>query len=455
MIRSSRYYLPIVIVAVVWEILPRTGIVDPEMLPPFDTVAQAWYRLLWSGDLVSNGVSSLVNLAAGLSLGVVIGCSLGILMAWYPPFQQFMSPLLRAIYPVPKGALIPVMILWFGLGAGSKIASVFLGCLLPMVLSAFNGARGVEETLIWSAQSLGASRRAVLWQVVMPAAMPEILAGFRNALALSFILLVAAEILVGRSGLGYLISFLGEGGAYDGMFAGLITVSAVGFLADRCYLIVMRRALQWRELMKWRMNWLGLTSTILVLGTWEVVTRLNFVPHFLLPPLSSVLLRLWADAASGVLDMNLLLTLVRAMAGLALGATAGIIGGLAIARIATVRWFFYPLISLGLPTPKIAFLPIFVLWFGALDVSNIIMVAFSSMFPVIVNAVAGVEGVERVYLWSARSLGAKPWQPFYEIELFAALPPIFTGLQIALPIALIVEVVSEMAMEHAGSAGRS
>jgi NitT/TauT family transport system permease protein len=168
-------------------------------------------------------------------------------MAWYPAVRQFMAPLLRAIYPLPKGALIPVMILWFGLGSGSKIASVFIGCLLPMVMSAFNGARGIDNTIIWSALSMGASRRNVLWEIIVPAAMPDILAGVRNALALSFILLVASELLIGQSGLGYLIAFLGEGGSYDGMFAGLLTVSAVGFLADRCYLLLMRRALRWRE----------------------------------------------------------------------------------------------------------------------------------------------------------------------------------------------------------------
>jgi len=152
-----------------------------------------------------------------------------------------------ALYPMPKSALIPVMMLWLGLGAASKIASIFLGCLLPVVLSAYNGARGVDRVLIWSALAAGASRRAVLWEVVLPAALPEILAGTRNALALSFILMVSAEFVIGQHGLGYLISFLGEGGAYDAMFAGVLTVAAVGFFADRVYLAVMRRALAWRE----------------------------------------------------------------------------------------------------------------------------------------------------------------------------------------------------------------
>lgn len=240
-------YLPLLLLAIVWELAPRWGLVDPSELPPFSVVVHAWVELLVSGDLYTNGISSLINLAAGLSLGIVVGVALGVLMAWYPAVDDVASPIVKALYPMPKSALIPVMILWLGLGAASKIASIFMGCLLPVILSAYNGARGVEQTLIWSARACGASEREVLWEVILPGAFPEILAGIRNALALSFILLVASELLIGQRGLGYLISFLGEGGVYDAMFAVVLTVSAIGFFADRAYLLFMRRALIWRE----------------------------------------------------------------------------------------------------------------------------------------------------------------------------------------------------------------
>ena len=247
MLATLKRYAPLLLVALAWELLPRARLVNAEALPPLSTVAIAWLDLARSGDLAKHGLSSLQNLLAGLGLGVVVGVALGVLMAWYQPVEALINPLVRVLYPLPRSALIPVMILWFGLGAGSKIASVFLGCLLPVVISAYNGARGVEQVLVWSALAAGASRRQVLWEVVLPAAMPEILAGVRNALALSFILLVASEFLIGQRGLGYLISFLGEGGSYDAMFAGVITVSAVGFFADRLYLMAMSWALRWRE----------------------------------------------------------------------------------------------------------------------------------------------------------------------------------------------------------------
>jgi ABC-type nitrate/sulfonate/bicarbonate transport system permease component len=119
--------------------------------------------------------------------------------------------------------------------------------MLPVTIGAFNGARGSEQTLVWSARSLGASRLRTLWDVVVPSAMPELLNGVRTALALSWVLLVASELIVARKGLGYLIGFLGDGGNYDGMFAVVLFVALLGFIADRGYQAAMQRALRWRE----------------------------------------------------------------------------------------------------------------------------------------------------------------------------------------------------------------
>jgi ABC-type nitrate/sulfonate/bicarbonate transport system permease component len=157
------------------------------------------------------------------------------------------SPLVEMFYPMPKSALIPVTVLWLGFGDGSKILLIFLGCMLPVTLGAFNGARGSDHMLVWSARSMGAGRLRVLRDVVLPSAMPELLNGIRTALALSFILLVSSELIVAQKGLGYLIGYLGASGAYEGMFAVVLTVAALGFVADRAYQMLMRRVLQWRD----------------------------------------------------------------------------------------------------------------------------------------------------------------------------------------------------------------
>jgi NitT/TauT family transport system permease protein len=138
-------------------------------------------------------------------------------------------------------------VLWLGFGDGSKILLIFLGCMLPVTLGAFNGARSTDQVLVWSARSMGASRLRTLWDVVLPSALPELLNGGRTALALAFVLLVSSELIVARSGLGYLIGFLGAGGTYDAMFAVVLTVAFLGFVADRIYQRIVERVLQWRE----------------------------------------------------------------------------------------------------------------------------------------------------------------------------------------------------------------
>ena len=240
-------YTPILLLALAWEGATRLGLVSPSALPALDRVFAAWWGLLVGGDLVSNGVVSLSRAAAGLAIAILCGTTLGVLMAWYKPIRVLFNPLVQAIYPMPKSALIPIVVLWLGFGSASKIVLIFIGCMLPVTLSAFNGARGTEQVLIWSARSLGASRTATLLQVVVPSALPEILAGIRTALAFAFVLLVATELIVARQGLGYMIGWLGDGGVYDAMFAVVLTVALLGFAADRCYLLVMRRVLRWRE----------------------------------------------------------------------------------------------------------------------------------------------------------------------------------------------------------------
>jgi NitT/TauT family transport system permease protein len=240
-------YLPLALLALAWELASRIGLVSPLALPPLSGVARAFIELIEDGELIANGAFSLYRAAAGLALAIVVGAALGIVMAWWRPVNALVSPLVEILYPMPKSALIPVTVLWLGFGDGSKILLIFLGCMLPVTLGAFNGARGCDGALVWSARSMGASRPRVLWDVALPSAMPELLNGIRTALALAFILLVSSELIVAQQGFGYLIGFLGSSGSYDGMFAVVLTVAFIGFAADRGYQLLTNRVLQWRE----------------------------------------------------------------------------------------------------------------------------------------------------------------------------------------------------------------
>src|SRR6185437_5382639 len=148
-------------------------------------------------------------------LAIVVGVLLGIFMAWFKPINAVLAPIVEVFYPLPKSALIPVCAIWLGFGDGSKILLIFLGCMIPVTIGAYNGARGSDQALVWTVRSMGASRMRMMWDVVMPSALPELLNGIRTALALAFILLVSSELIVAQQGFGYLIGYLGATGSYE------------------------------------------------------------------------------------------------------------------------------------------------------------------------------------------------------------------------------------------------
>ena len=141
------------------------------MLPPLSRIAIAFWTMTLSGELPANAIASLVRLAAGLAMAVAIGILQGLFMAWYRTPRLVFAPLLRVLYPLPKTALIPVLLLWFGLGDLSKVMLIFLGCLLPVVLATFNGVRGVDRPIIWSSLDLGCSNTRALFGIAFAAAL--------------------------------------------------------------------------------------------------------------------------------------------------------------------------------------------------------------------------------------------------------------------------------------------
>jgi ABC-type nitrate/sulfonate/bicarbonate transport system permease component len=200
----------------------------------------------------------------------------------------------------------------------------------------------------------------------------------------------------------------------------------------------------------------GLLRWSLVIGLfvlWEALVRSGAFTPFMLPSPESVMQRIWSDAVSGDLFINMGLTLYRSLTGFAIAAALGILIGMFMTQNAGVRWFFDPIISVAFPMPKITFLPVIVLWLGFYDTAKISMVVFDAIFPVITGTIVGMQAVEKELLWSARNMGAKERELLWQVMLPAASPQIMTGLQVALPIAVIVATVAEMLMGGYGIGG--
>jgi ABC-type nitrate/sulfonate/bicarbonate transport system permease component len=194
-------------------------------------------------------------------------------------------------------------------------------------------------------------------------------------------------------------------------------------------------------------------SIIVFLLAWEIFASSGILTPFLLPKFSTVIARIASDMATGDWFINFGQTVYRAVFGYSCAAVIGVTIGILMGRTRLFRWFFDPVVSIGFPSPKVAFLPVFILWFDLFDTAKIVMVAFSSFFPIAAASWAGTFTVDKHFIWSARSLGASERQILTEIVLPAALPQILTGLQIALPIAMIVALVTEFLMGGQGLGG--
>ncbi len=191
---------------------------------------------------------------------------------------------------------------------------------------------------------------------------------------------------------------------------------------------------------------LRLLPILAVIAIWAAVANFGHVNPFLLPAPSIVVEHIWRDIASGTLFTAIASTLFRALLGFLLAAVIGTTIGLLMVVSPRMQWFFDPMVSVGFPMPKISLLPIFILWFGIENGSKIVMIAVDCIFVIIANTYAGGRGAERQLIWSAQMLGASPREVLLDVMLPAATPQILTGYQIALPISMIVALVTEMIM---------
>jgi len=239
--------LPLVGLFAAWQLLAATGVLSPKLLPSFAAVVRALAGLLISGEILPHTLASLARAGAGFGVAVAGGVVLGVLMARVPVVERTVEPVLLLVYPVPKPALIPLFMIWLGIGDFSKITVIALAAALPVIVAAHNGARGVDDVLVWSARSRGTSEARILWRIVLPAALPQIAAGVRTALAVAMIVLVSSEFISSEAGLGYLIFSYGGVGAEDAMLAVVLYLALLGYGGDRLYVAALRRLLAWHE----------------------------------------------------------------------------------------------------------------------------------------------------------------------------------------------------------------
>ncbi|MFF5212433.1 ABC transporter permease [Streptosporangium sp. NPDC000396] len=242
----GRRTVAMVVLAALWEALPRLGVVDPTFLTPLSGVLAAWWDLLLSGELLDHTRASLIRSLSGFALAIVVAIPLGLLIGWYKPLADLLNPVLELFRNTAALALFPVFVLILGLGETSKISIILYACSWPILLNTIAGVKSVDPLLIKSARSMVLPPIRLFQKVILPAAVPTIFTGVRLAGAYSILVLVAAEMVGAKAGLGYLINYAQFNFRVPDMYAGILTISVLGLLFNQLLVRLEHRFSTWR-----------------------------------------------------------------------------------------------------------------------------------------------------------------------------------------------------------------
>jgi ABC-type nitrate/sulfonate/bicarbonate transport system permease component len=241
------YLAPFLGLVAVWEVIARAGLVRPIFLPAVSTVLGQGVALLLTGHVVDALLVSLWRGSAGLVLAAAVGVAVGIAMTRLPWLRALCDPLVAVAFPSPKITFLPIFILWFGIDHTGKILLVAFTCVFPMILSAYHGAAMVNRAWIWSALAMGTARRALLWKVVLPAALPHLFSGLRVTLPVALITAFTAEMVAGGGGVGAALMFAQRFFETPTVFVYILVMLLTGFTLDRAMLGMRARLLSWHE----------------------------------------------------------------------------------------------------------------------------------------------------------------------------------------------------------------
>jgi ABC-type nitrate/sulfonate/bicarbonate transport system permease component len=238
--------LGVLIFLSVWEAVPRVvPWINTVLFPPPSKVVDTLWPMLLSGEIAHNIVVSLGRAGAGFLIAAVLGIAAGVVTARMRVLQHLTEPLLHGFRAIPVIALVPLSVLWFGIGESAKVALVATGAFFPIWIATFIGVRDVHIVYLRSAACLGAGRLATMLWVILPAALPFILTGLRQAMAISLIVLVAAELSGATAGVAYMMSMGHQLFRVDVMFIGLLLLGTLGFLFDRLFVLLTQRLFPW------------------------------------------------------------------------------------------------------------------------------------------------------------------------------------------------------------------
>ena len=229
----------------VWQ--ATSLVLNNDSFPTAIEAIRAIPLILGDKEALINILASLRRMAIGFGVAVAMSIPLGLMMGRSRTVASFFNPLLMVIYPVPKAALMPIIMLWLGVGDIAKTLVIFLGVSLPVIYHSFAGAKAVEEKMLWSGAAMGLSAAQRMTRIVLPAALPEILTGCRTGLVLALITMITSEMIARQSGAGNILFNALDMAQYDTVYAMIIIIGAMGIVLDAAFERLRSRLVKWSE----------------------------------------------------------------------------------------------------------------------------------------------------------------------------------------------------------------
>ncbi|HWK23529.1 MAG TPA: ABC transporter permease [Ureibacillus sp.] len=236
----------LIFLAILWELAPRIGLVDPAFFPTLSEVIGAWWEMIISGELWSHFAASITRSVIGFILALVVAIPLGLAIGWYPLARDLLNPAFELFRNTATLALLPVFMLLLGIGEVSKVSIVFYACTFPILLNTIAAVKNVDPLLIKSARSMNVSSIKLFSKVILPASVPTIFTGIRMAGTGCILVLIAAEMIGAKEGLGYYITYAQYNFLIPEMYAGILSISALGLLVNLGLGKLERRFSKWK-----------------------------------------------------------------------------------------------------------------------------------------------------------------------------------------------------------------
>ncbi|NLP31746.1 MAG: ABC transporter permease [Oligella ureolytica] len=250
--RSEKYSLftisaiSIVVFVGIWELATRFGLIDPIFLPSPSAVFERAVRTFENGTLVANVLASTRRVMVGFLMSVVVSIPLGLVLGTSRRACAVFDPIISLLRPLPSMSWIPLSLLWFGITETQKYSIVFMGTIAPALLYVIDATRNVDNVLILAARNMGASRIQVMWHVILPASLSQIIIGFKIILGLAWTCVISAELIAAKEGLGFMIMNGKEFFQTDTVVLGMVLISLTVLVFDAVLRRVERRILAWK-----------------------------------------------------------------------------------------------------------------------------------------------------------------------------------------------------------------